>query len=134
MASTAGISAARDAYDAAYGNILRGDYAAAEGAFSSFVETYPDSELVPNAKFWIGESFFQRGDYHNSARAFLEVSQSHADSSKAAESLLKLGLSLAALQQHAPACSSLNELTRRYPRADSSILDQANAEKRALDC
>ena len=124
----------RDAYDVAYSHVLRGDYAAAEQAFGEFIERYPDNELVPNAKFWIGESFFQRGDYHNAARAFLDSSQSHPDSAKAPESLLKLGLSLAALQQREPACSTLNELMRRYPRAEPSVHDQAQAEIRALGC
>ncbi|MFN0264611.1 tol-pal system protein YbgF [Tepidamorphus sp. 3E244] len=124
----------RDAYDQAYGQVLRGDYAAAERDFAMFIEQHPNHELVPNAKYWIGESFFQRGDYHNSARTFLDISRSHPESSKAPESMLKLGMSLAALQQREPACSSLNELTRRYPRADADVLDQATSEKRALGC
>ncbi|MCC0015433.1 MAG: tol-pal system protein YbgF [Rhodobiaceae bacterium] len=124
----------RDVYDEAYGYILRGDYAQAESGFRTFLAQYPGDELVPNAKFWIGESFFQRGDYQNAARTFLDTSQAHPDAAKAPESMLKLGLSLAALQQRDPACSTLNELMRRYPRAEPSVLDQAQVERRTLGC
>ena len=48
--------------------------------------------------------------------------------------MLKLGLSLAALQQRDPACSTLNELMRRYPRAEPSVIDQAQVERRTLGC
>ena len=124
----------RDAYDMAYGYVLRGDYAEAERAFRDFVARHPGDELVPNARFWIGETQFQRGDFQGAARTFLEVSQSYPEAPKAPESLLKLGQALARLEQRDPACSTFAEMLRKYPRADTGLRDRAQSEIRALGC
>ncbi len=124
----------RDLYDMAYGLVLRGEYAKAEQAFRDFVTRHPGDELVPNARFWIGETHFQRGDFQAAARAFLDVSQSYPAAPKAPESLLKLGQSLAKLDQRDPACSTFAEMLRKYPRAEAGLRDRVQAEIRALDC
>jgi TolA-binding protein len=47
--------------------------------------------------------------------------------------MLKLGISLKRLNEKEAACSSFNELTRRFPDA-TAILQRAETEKRRAGC
>ena len=67
----------QDEYDLAYGYILRKDYALAEQAFRDFLKKYPNERLLPDAQYWLGESFYQRQRYRDAAESFLAVSTKH---------------------------------------------------------
>ena len=58
---------------------------------------------------------FQRQRYRDAAESFLTVSTKYEHSGKAPESLLRLGQSLAALNQKEAACATLAEVGRKYP-------------------
>lgn len=134
---TAALGAAatpQQAYDRAFGLLGQGDYAAAEVALSDFLAAHPDHSLAGNAKYWLGETFYVRQDYQQAAVTFAEAYQDFPNSGKAADNLLKLGLSLAALGNTADACGTLAELPRRHPDAAASILQRGKQELQTLDC
>lgn len=106
--------APRDLYDEAYRYVLTGDYTRAEERFAVFLDRHPDNEFAGNARFWFGESLFQQARYGEAARQFLASAEDHPNGPKGAESLLKLGMSLAALGETDAACSSLREVHDRY--------------------
>jgi tol-pal system protein YbgF len=124
----------KDYYDLAYGYVLRKDYAYAEDAFQTFLKKYPNDKLVPDAQYWLGESLFQRQKYDAAAEAFLAVSTKHASYPKAADSLLRLGQSLAALKQKEMACATLAEVGRKYPRASASVRQGVEREQKRVHC
>lgn len=124
----------RDDYDAAYGHILRGDFAAAEQGFHQFLAHYPDDELAGNAQYWLGESLFARGRYRDAADAFLAGYTEYPDSAKAPDSLFKLGLSLKELGQRDAACATLAEIDRRYPNAPQAVRERARSEMDKSGC
>jgi tol-pal system protein YbgF len=125
---------ARGYYDLAYGYVLRRDYALAEDAFQTFLRKYPGDKLVPDAQFWLGESLFQREKYDAAAQSFLDISTKHAAHPKAAESLLRLGQSLAALNQKEMACATLAEVKRKYPRAAANVKQGVEQEQKRARC
>jgi len=63
---------AQTLYQQGYGALLQKDYASAEIAFSQLVDAYPGDPLASNAQYWLGESYYVRGDYKNAADAFLK--------------------------------------------------------------
>ena len=67
----------RTATTSAYGYVLRKDYALAEDGFRGFVQKFPNDRRAADARFWIGESLFQRQRYEQAAQAFLELSTKH---------------------------------------------------------
>jgi len=125
---------ARQAYEAAYSYLLQQDYGAAETAFDDFLKRYPNDNLAGNAQFWLGESFFVRGQYKPAAAAFLKGYQSYGRSAKAPDSLLKLAMSLSKLGQKDAACSSLSELSTRFPAASVDVKSKAVNEKQRMGC
>ena len=86
------------------------------------------------AQFWLGETYFARGQYKPAAGAFLKGYQTYARSTKAPDSVLKLGLSLDKLGQKDAACASYAELTVKFPNAPGHVKNRADTERRRLGC
>lgn len=124
----------KEAYERAYGSLLRQDYAAAEIGFAEFLAQFPSHDLSGNAQYWLGESFYVRGQYKPAANAFLKGYQTYPKSQKGPDSLLKLGMSLDKLGQRDAACSSIGELGTRFPSAPAHIMSRAQAERARLGC
>ncbi|NVO17635.1 MAG: tol-pal system protein YbgF [Rhodoplanes sp.] len=125
---------AKDEYDLAYGYVLRRDYVLAEQTFREFLRKYPGDRLAPDAQYWLGESLFLRQSYKDAADAFLAVSQRPGANPKGADALLRLGQSLAALNQKELACSSFAEVARRYPRASVNVKQAVEREQKRVHC
>src|SRR3546814_16167351 len=90
-------------------------YGEAESAFRQFIERHPDGQLTDNARYWLAETYYVRRQYPEAATAFLEGYQKAPAGSKAPDNLLKLGLSLSALQKKQEAC-----VDRKSTRLNSS--------------
>jgi tol-pal system protein YbgF len=121
-------------YNQGYGDLLRRDYASAETAFRRLIEAHPNDKLAGDAQYWLGESYYVRGQYKNAADAFLKGYKSYGASPKAPDSLLRLGMSLAALGQKEAACSSFAELGTKFPLAPSHVREEAVSERRKAGC
>ncbi len=125
---------AQSLYEQGYGAMLQHDYDAAETAFRKLIASYPNDPLAGNAQYWIGESYYTRGQYKSAADAFLKGYKKYKASEKAPDMLLKLGLSLAELGQKEAACSTFGELAKKFPQAPAQILDQADSEREKVGC
>lgn len=129
-----GQTAPEDAYEAAINQLKRGQFDTAEADLANFLQRYPDHNLAGNAQYWLGETFYVRGAYRQAAEAFLTGYTTYASSSKAPDSLLKLGMTLAALGQRDQACATLGELNRRFPSASQAVTQRAQLERRRAGC
>jgi tol-pal system protein YbgF len=124
----------RDNYDMAYGFMMRKDYALAEDGFRNFLRRFPGDRLVPDARYWLGESMFQRQRYRDAAEAFLGVSTKYETNARAPDALLRLGQSLAAMGEKEAACASLAEVLRKYPRASVAVRQGVDREQKRARC
>src|SRR5437588_524211 len=124
----------KDEYDLAYGYVLRKDYALAEEGLRAFLKKHPSDRLVADANYWLGESLFQRQRYREAAESFLTVSTKFETAGKAPDSLLRLGQSLAALNEKQAACATLAEIPRKYPKAPANVKQTAEREQKRVGC
>jgi tol-pal system protein YbgF len=127
--SSSGTAAAE--YERARSLLEQGDYAAAEHAFSAFLATYGTDELAGAAQYWLGVTFFVRGDHEKAASTFAKGYKTYPKSSKAPDNLLKLSKSLAALDRKADACTALEQLTSEHPK---SHVTEVASERKKLEC
>jgi tol-pal system protein YbgF len=125
---------ARQSYETAYAHLLQQDYPAAESGFSEFLQRYPNDELAANAQFWLGETYFVRGQWDRAAAAFLSVAQKHARSDKAPDSLAKLAMSMERKGNKQAACRALAELNARYPNPPAHVKRWETTERRRAGC
>jgi tol-pal system protein YbgF len=121
-------------YERAYGLLLQKDYGTAESSFEDFLKRHPAHPLAGNAQYWLGETYFVRGQYRPAAAAFLKGYQDYAKSQKASESLLKLAMSLQRLGQKDAACSSHSEFATKFPNPPAHIKSLAQAERQRSGC
>ncbi len=123
-----------DLYKAAYGHVLAGDYPVAEKEFAQYASSYPKGAKIADATFWLGEAQYSQGKYSDAAKTFLNGHQAYGKSPRAPEMLLKLGMSLAALDNPDVACKTLREVPTRYPNAPKAVLSKAASEQKRLAC
>jgi tol-pal system protein YbgF len=121
-------------YNHAFGLLKQADYGNAEAALREFVEQHPKDAMAGNAQYWLGETFYARGKYIEAASAFAEGYKRYPKSAKAADGLLKLGMSLGRANQKQNACVALAQLDQVFPSASAAIKTHAEAEKKRLGC
>jgi tol-pal system protein YbgF len=131
---TASLGSESDQYKAAYGHVLSGDYSTAEQEFTQYIAQYPGSARAADANFWLGEALYSQGKYNEAAKTFLNAHQKYGSSEKAPEMLLKLGMSLAALDNTDTACATLKEVSKRYPKASRAVISKVASEQKRLAC
>lgn len=124
----------KEQYDHAKSLLRRADYEGAQRALNAFVETYPDGALTGNALYWLGETYYVRGDFSQAAIRFADGYKRFPDHPKGPDNLLKLGMSLAKLDKKREACASFSQITRQYPNATSVIRRTAATQGKKLGC
>jgi len=124
----------QELYKTGYQYIMAGDYPAAERIFRHFQERFPDDEQIADASFWLGEALYAQGQYRAAAQIYIDVQRQHQHSAHGPENLLKLGLSMAQLQETQVACKTLTEVPKRYTQAEPALLKRVHDEKNRLDC
>lgn len=124
------------ASDFAYAKSLvdRGDYETAEGALRDFLRAHAKNRRVPEATFLLGESYLRRTRYREAAEQFLAVTSKFSNASRAPESMLKLAIALRGIGANQEACGTLAQLPRKYPGANTAILQAAERERARAQC
>lgn len=124
----------QDQYRYAFGLLRQQKFPEAEAALRAFVKAHPKDPLAGNAQYWLGETFYVRGNYDQASLAFTEGFQNYPDSPKAADNLLKLGMSLANLGKTDDACLTYDHLLSNFEGSSTVILDRARQEKKNRNC
>ncbi|MBO0126997.1 tol-pal system protein YbgF [Agrobacterium sp. OT33] len=132
--NTAALTSESDIYQAAYGHVLSGDYKLAEQGFQQYLQGYPKGTKAADASFWLGEAQYSQGKFNEAAKTFLNGHLAYGKSPKAPEMLMKLGMSLAALDNTETACATLREVPKRYPNASKTVLNKVASEQKRLSC
>jgi tol-pal system protein YbgF len=119
----------QSAYNAAFDKLKAGNYSDAISGFQGFMKSYPSSELLDNAQYWIGEAYYVTRDYDHAARAFRVVGERWPNSRKAPDALLKLGYTQAEQKHLTDARATLGQVVERYPGTDAARLAQQRLQK-----
>ncbi len=121
-------------YEYAMGLLKQGDYELAEKAFQEFMAVGNDFSLLSNANFWLAETYYVRENYKDAAKNYLNLYQVYPDSKKAADALLKLGISLVNMDQKEQGCVTFIQLKDTYPNANTAVLDRGKLEIEKNGC
>lgn len=121
-------------YEQAFDLLRSANYDGAEKAFSTFVAKNKTHTLAGSAQYWLGETYFVRNRFGEAAATFGEVIQKYGKGNKAPDALLKLGMSLAALNKKSDACTAFGQMNKLYPDAAPSVKRRVETERRKLSC
>jgi len=113
-------------YDQAMNLMSRAQYTEASAAFRAYADANPgDTDLAPQAIYWVGNISFIRQDYAGAQRAFAEVIKKYPKSQRAPDAMLKLAQSFMSLGQKPEGCTTLALVKSRYPNAPAQTLASA---------
>jgi len=97
-----------------------GDMPAARTQLTAFIDQQPQHELVSNARYWIGETFYSEKNYEQAILEFQEVIKQFPKKEKAPAAMLKQALAFKALKDVKSSRYVLGKLVQEYPRSDEA--------------
>ncbi|HPO25478.1 MAG TPA: tol-pal system protein YbgF [Arenimonas sp.] len=113
------------AYGVAFEALKQKDYVESARLFKTFIDTYPQAQLAPNAWYWLGESYYVTQNYEIARQSFEGLLSQFPDSGKVPDGMLKLGYCQAQLGQKDRARNTFNEVLRLYPMSDAARFAQS---------
>ncbi len=122
------------AYTAAFKELNAKNYSGAASKFDDFVRKYPKDPLTSNAYYWLGESYYARGDYTRAAEGFRKGFESNPQGQKAPDNLLKLAMSLDNIKRTSEACIVLGQIVSKYGDSAPRTKERADAERSRMQC
>ena len=131
LAPPAPQSNAQPQFDAAMNLLAKAQYDDARAGFRAFADANPKDPLAPQAVYWIGDIAYVQKDYPGAAHAFAEEIKKYPTSTRAPDSMLKLGQSMIAMGQKKEGCIALGALQAKYPNASKAIAAQASSARKA---
>ena len=125
---------ADEQYEFAVSFMKIGDYETAEFALKEFIDKNKEHDLAGSAQYWYGETFRIRQLYSDAATAYLDGYQNYPKSNKAADNLLKLGITMVQLGEKDQGCKMISGIKKEYPKANKSVLQKAQYEQKKFKC
>ncbi|MDR4468129.1 MAG: tol-pal system protein YbgF [Nitrospira sp.] len=105
----------RARYDRLLTMFRDGDLEGARQGFAGFLSEYPNSSLAPNARFWLGESYYGKKDFQKAIDAYDKVEIDYPSSEKVPAALLKKGYAYLAMKDLKRAHSAFRQVMTLYP-------------------
>jgi len=127
-------SGPREQYNQAFKLLNQTKYDEAANQFRSFIRQYPKDPLIGNAYYWLGETHYISRDYVKAADTFRQGFEALPNGPKAADNLLKLSMSLSAMQKEKEACIVLDQILAKFSKTSAAVSEKAKAERLRLNC
>ncbi len=122
------------AFAAARGMFEAGDMVSAEAGFHDFVDRFGDSPRGPEGRYYLGRALLARRAFADAATADIGAIRGWPQTRWAPEAVLDLSRALVALNKPSDACQTLDELTKRYPKASASVKGAAGDLRVKAQC
>ncbi len=98
-----------------------GRYDQAAGAFTSFLDAYPDGEKPADARFWAAESFFQQGAHGRAEQLFQQYLARHPEGRHVAAARYALGWARFKQGDYGGAAGAFERFLAAYQEQDGEI-------------
>ncbi|TWO70018.1 tol-pal system protein YbgF [Caenimonas sedimenti] len=107
-------------FEAALGSFRKGEFVAAQSAFTEFMKRYPQSGYRATALFWLGNAQYANRDYRGAISNFRALLQQAPDHSRAPEAVLSIANCQIELKDNASARRTLDDLVKAYPQSEAA--------------
>jgi tol-pal system protein YbgF len=98
----------------------KGDSSKGRTLLEEFVKARPQSELLPNAYYWIAEASYSEKNYENAIVQFQDVIEKYPSHPKASAALYKQSLAFESLGEGKKAAALRKKLIETYPASDEA--------------
>jgi len=123
-----GVSA-KSLYDDALRDKMGGNFDLALQEFTNYLAWFGDTELAPNAQYYIGEIHYNQKRFEDAVAAFDKVLESYPNNSKTNDARLMKARALAELGRRSEAEKELRALIKTAPNSDAARRARAELQK-----
>lgn len=123
-----GVSA-KSLYDSALRDKMGGNFDLALKEFTDYLAWFGDTELAPNAQYYIGEIHYNQQRYEDAVEAFDKVLEAYPRNSKTNDARLMKARALAQLGRRAEAEQEFRALIKAAPNSDAAQRARAELQK-----
>lgn len=95
-------------------------YDQAISAFQAFVKQYPKSTYLPNANYWLGQLFYNKGKKEDAAYYYAVVVKNYPKSPKSPDAMFKVGVIMQEKGQVDKAKAVYQQVIKQYPTSDAA--------------
>jgi len=121
-------------YKNALNDYTEGNYDLAIEGFRSYITLYPKTSLLPNAHYWLGESFYRRKNHDLAIKQFELFLKEYPNNPKVASAMLKQGYAYLEMGDMSRGRTVLSRLVKRFPKSREarSAKDRLSQVKKGL--
>ncbi len=98
--------------------------------FRDYLKYFPNTDLAPNAQFYIGEIHYQLGDYDAAIQEFDTVLEKYPDNNKTADAMYMKGATLMKMGRRTQGAQEMRELIKKFP--SSNLSEKACSQIKAV--
>jgi tol-pal system protein YbgF len=120
---------AKSLYDDALRDKMGGNFDLALQEFTNYLAWFGDTELAPNAQYYIGEIHYNQKRFEDAVAAFDKVLESYPNNSKTNDARLMKARALAELGRRSEAEKELRALIKTAPNSDAARRARAELQK-----
>lgn len=121
---------AQQLYDSAMRDRSGGQLDLAMQGFQQYLQWYPNTELAPNAQFYIAQIHYDRGQWDDALKAFDAVLERYSENSKTPDAMYMKGMTLLRSGQRNEAAKEFLNVVQQFPR--SEVAGKARTQRAAL--
>lgn len=111
---------AGELYRNALNDYAKGDYELAINGFRHYIELYPGSSLLPNVRYWLGESYYSQKNYDQAIKEFALLVKQHPENPKVASAMLKQGFAYLESGDKSKGRTMLDTLLKQFPKSQEA--------------
>lgn len=112
----------RSAYQAAFALLQESRYSESRQAFQDFITNHPQSGLLPNARYWLGEIAYVNKQFEDALEQFRIVVENYPDSNKLPDAWVKIGYCHYELKEWSKSREALQTVSTRFPEHRAASL------------
>jgi tol-pal system protein YbgF len=98
--------------------------------FSDYVQLYGDTDKAASAQYWIGQIFWDQGDYANAVKNFDLVLERYPQGNKTADAMYMKGQSLVKMGEKTDGAKEFRSIISKFP--NSEVRDKACTQLKSL--
>jgi tol-pal system protein YbgF len=121
---------AKQLYDSAMKDRSGGNLDLSLQGFEEYLKYFSDTDLAPNAQFYIGQIYYDKNEFGKAITAFDTVLERYPENNKTPDAMYMKGMALLKSTQRTQAAKEFLALIQKYPNAEVSA--KARQQRKAL--
>jgi tol-pal system protein YbgF len=133
-ANSAPVIPAGTLYETAYRDKMTGKPELALKGFTEYVQLYRDTNLAPDAQFFIGQIHAEQGDFDSAVKDFDAVVENWPSNGKTADALYAKGMALVKLNKKTDGAKEFRAVLTKYPTHEAAPKACSQLKALGLSC